>query len=46
MKDNEYNAAEAVEIGTAAEVILGEKIPVRFMDSTGGVPTDWLYQED
>jgi hypothetical protein len=46
MKQNEYNAAEAVEIGTAAELILGEKIPASFMDSSGGVPTEWLYQED
>jgi hypothetical protein len=46
MKQNEYNAAEAVEIGTAAELILGEKIPLLFMDSSGGLPEDWLYQED
>jgi hypothetical protein len=45
MKQNEYAAAEAVEIGKAEDVILGQKIEITFPDSTGGVPQEWLYME-
>ena len=45
MKENEYEAAEAVEIGKAEEVILGHKVEFTSIDSSGGLPMDWLYQE-
>jgi hypothetical protein len=45
MKQNEYNAAEAVEIGKAEEVILGTKTDVQFIDSTANPPEDRLYVE-
>jgi hypothetical protein len=45
MKQNEYDAAEAVEIGNAEDIILGEKVSFTFMDSSGGIPRDWLYVE-
>jgi hypothetical protein len=45
MKQNEYNAAEAVELGNAEDVILGTKTDVQFIDSTANPPEDRLYQE-
>ena len=45
MKQNEYNAAEAVEIGKAEEVILGVKTDILWQDSTTNPPEDRLYQE-
>lgn len=45
MKQNEYDAAEVVEIGPAQELVLGEKISVPDLDSTGGEPMQWRYQE-
>jgi hypothetical protein len=45
MKNNEYNAAEAVEIGKAEEVILGEKIDFPAVDSSGNPPLEFLYVE-
>lgn len=45
MKNNEYNAAEAVEIGKADEVILGQKVEVPAIDSSGEQPFDQLYVE-
>lgn len=42
---NEYNAAEVVEIGPAQEVVLGEKIDVRDFDSLVMPPFDWRYVE-
>ena len=45
MKQNEYNAAEAVEIGKAEDVILGVKTDVQWVDSTANPPEDRLYQE-
>ena len=37
---NEYNAAEAVEIGKAEDVILGEKTDIVAPDFPGNVPED------
>ena len=45
MKTNEYNAAEAVEIGKAEEVILGQKIDMHGLDSSGQPPIDRVYEE-
>ena len=45
MKQNEYNPAEAVELGNAEDVILGTKTDVQFIDSTANPPEDRLYQE-
>ena len=45
MKNNEYNAAEAVEIGKAEEVIFGGKIDIPSLESTGEPPFDWFYME-
>jgi hypothetical protein len=45
MKKNEYDAAEAVEIGKAENVILGEKTSEPDLDSAGGIPPDRHYQE-
>jgi hypothetical protein len=45
MKQNEYDAAEVVEIGPAQELVLGEKISVPDLDSTGGEPTEWQYRD-
>ena len=45
MKQNEYNAAEVVELGPAQAIVLGEKIFVPDLDSTGGEPMEWRYQE-
>ncbi len=43
---NEYTAAEAVEIGKAEEIILGEKTFVPEIDSTANPPLDRLYIDD
>lgn len=45
MKNNEYNAAEAVEIGKAEEVILGQKVDFPALDSSGQEPFEQLYVE-
>jgi len=37
---NEYNAAEAVEIGKAGDVILGEKSTIVAPDFPGNEPED------
>jgi hypothetical protein len=42
---NEYNAAEAVEIGKAEDVILGVKTDIPWPDSPGNVPEDRYFQE-
>lgn len=44
MKNNEYNAADAVEIGKAAALVLGDKINVPDLDSSGGEPMFWQYR--
>jgi hypothetical protein len=44
MKKNEYDAAEAVEIGKAAALVLGGKINVPDLDSSGGEPMFWQYR--
>ena len=45
MKQNEYNAAEAVEIGKAEDVILGVKTEIPALDSTANPPEDRYFQE-
>lgn len=45
MKQNEYNAAEAVEIGKAEDVILGVKTDIPALDSTANPPEDRLWVE-
>ena len=45
MKQNEYDAAEVVEIGAAREIVLGEKISVTDLDSTNGEPMQWRYRD-
>jgi hypothetical protein len=45
MQQNEYNAAEAVELGNAEDVVLGTKTDVQFIDSTANPPEDRLYVE-
>jgi hypothetical protein len=44
MKQNEYNAAEAVEIGKAEDVILGGKTIIRAPDFSGGEPLEFWYE--
>jgi len=44
MKQNDYNAAEAVEIGKAEDVILGEKTDDPALDSTVNPPPDRFYR--
>jgi hypothetical protein len=44
MKRNEYDAAEAVEIGKAAALVLGDKVAVPDLDSSGGEPMFWQYR--
>lgn len=46
MEKNEYNAAEAVEIGKAEELILGAKTEEFGLDSTVEPPPDRIYKED
>lgn len=43
MKQNEYNAAEAVEIGKAEDVILGTKTLEVGVDFSGNPPPDRIY---
>ena len=43
MKENEYNAAEAVEIGKAEDVILGTKTSEVGLDFSGNPPLDRIY---
>jgi hypothetical protein len=45
MKNNEYNAAEVVEIGEAHSVVLGVKTVDPGLDSSGMEPIDRWYQE-
>ena len=45
MKENEYNAAEAVELGQPEEVILGTKTSVDEPDSLSVPPLDKQYIE-
>jgi hypothetical protein len=40
MKKNEYDPAEAVEIGNAEDIILGQKMDIPFPDNLGGTPPD------
>ena len=42
---NEYNAAEAVEIGKPEDLILGTKTNIPDIDSTANPPEDRLYVE-
>jgi hypothetical protein len=44
MKRNEYDAAEAVEVGKAAALVLGDKKNVPDLDSSGGEPMFWQYR--
>jgi len=46
MKKNEYDAAEVLEIGSADDVILGQKIGLPDLDSCGCEPMDRHYQVD
>lgn len=45
MKQNEYDAAEVVELGPAGAIVLGEKISVPDLDFPGGEPMEWQYRE-
>jgi hypothetical protein len=45
MKQNEYNAAEVVEIGEARSVVLGTKTIVPDLDSSGMEPINCRYNE-
>jgi hypothetical protein len=45
MKQNEYNAAEVVEIGKADEVILGAKTLEFGDDSAVEPPLDRIYKD-
>ena len=45
MKQTEYNAAEGVELGPTRAIVLGQKIIVPDLDSTGGEPMEWRYEE-
>jgi hypothetical protein len=45
MKQNEYNAAEVVEIGEAQSVVLGQKT-WQDLDSSGMDPMDRYFEED
>jgi len=44
MKQNEYDAADAVEIGEASTLVLGEKLTVLDFDSSGAEPMQWRYR--
>lgn len=46
MKSNEYDAAEAVEIGKAGTLVLGHKVMFPDFDSSGCEPMDWRYEID
>ena len=43
MKKNEYDAAEAVEIGKAEDVVLGTKTGIPSLDTTSNPPEDRLW---
>ena len=45
MRNNEYDAAEVVEIGQAQAIVLGEKTGEPDLDSSGMEPLDWRYTE-
>lgn len=45
MKNNEYDAAEVVELGQAQAIVLGEKTLEADLDSSGVEPIDRHYQE-
>jgi len=45
MKKNEYDAAEVVEIGPARAIVLGSKILMPDLDSSGMDPMDRHYEE-
>ena len=45
MKKNEYDAAEVVEIGEARAIVLGQKIWLAGLDSSGMEPIDRQYEE-
>jgi hypothetical protein len=45
MKKNEYDAAEVVEIGEARSVVLGTKVFVPELDSSGMEPIQRRYEE-
>lgn len=45
MKNNEYDAAEVVEIGSAQATVLGQKILLPDLDSSGMDPIDRHYEE-
>jgi hypothetical protein len=45
MKQNEYDAAEVVELGAAREIVLGEKVNIPDLDSTSGEPMQWRYRD-
>jgi len=46
MKNNEYNAAEVVEIGPAQAIVLGGKILMSGPDSSGMEPFDRVYEAE
>lgn len=45
MKQNEYNAAEVVEIGSARGLVRGQKTLEPDLDSSGMDPIDRHYEE-
>jgi hypothetical protein len=45
MKKNEYDAAEVVELGEARSIVLGGKILMPGLDSSGMEPFDRQYEE-
>jgi hypothetical protein len=46
MKENEYNPADAVEIGKAEDVILGVKTEEPGLDFSGNPPPDRIYRTE
>lgn len=45
MKKNEYDAAEVVELGEAQSVVLGAKILMQGLDSSGMEPYDRQWED-
>ncbi len=45
MKNNEYDAAEVVEIGEARSIVMGHKTVDPELDSTAMEPLERRYQE-
>ena len=45
MKNNEYDAAEVVEIGEARSVVLGGKTILPDLDSSGMEPIERRFEE-